>query len=94
VEEEHLRKHLLELLSGRGAHADWNVSFRGIPAKLRGIRPSGFSHSLWELLEHMRIAQWDILEFSRDAEHVSPEWPAGYWPASPDPPTPLPGTKV
>ena len=85
MEEEQLRKHLLELLSGRGAHADWKVSFRGIPSKLRGIRPSGFPHSLWELLEHMRIAQWDILEFSRDAEHVSPEWPAGYWPESPEP---------
>jgi hypothetical protein len=86
VEEEKLRKHLLELLSGRGAHADWEASLRGIPAELRGIRPSGLPHSLWELLEHMRIAQWDILEFSRDAEHVSPEWPVGYWPVAPDPP--------
>jgi DinB superfamily len=85
VEEEKLRKHLLELLSGRGAHADWKASFRGIPPKLRGVRPSGLPHSLWELLEHMRIAQWDILEFSRDAGHVSPDWPAGYWPASPEP---------
>jgi hypothetical protein len=85
VEEEKLRKHLLEVLSGRGAHADWKASFRGIPSKLRGVRPSGFPHSLWELLEHMRLAQWDILEFSRDAGHVSPEWPSGYWPASPEP---------
>jgi uncharacterized damage-inducible protein DinB len=86
VEEENLRKHILEALSGRGAHADWKASFQGIPSKLRGVRPSGFPHSLWELLEHMRLAQWDILEFSRDAGHVSPEWPSGYWPASPEPP--------
>jgi hypothetical protein len=85
VEEEKLRKHLLEVLSGRGAHADWKASFRGVPPKLRGVRPSGLPHSLWELLEHMRIAQWDILEFSRDAGHVSPDWPSGYWPASPEP---------
>jgi hypothetical protein len=86
VEEEKLRKQLVDLLIGRGAHVDWKASFRGIPPKLRGVRPSGLPHSLWELLEHMRIAQWDILEFSRDARHVSPGWPAGYWPAAPAPP--------
>jgi hypothetical protein len=86
VKEKILREHLVNLLSGRGAHVDWKESFRGVPAKLRGVRPKGLPHSLWELLEHMRIAQWDILEFSRDAKHVSPEWPAGYWPAAPEPP--------
>ena len=86
VEEKSLREHLVNLLSGRGAHVDWKASFRGIPPKLRGVRPASLPHSLWELLEHMRIAQWDILEFSRDAKHVSPEWPAGYWPVSPEPP--------
>jgi uncharacterized damage-inducible protein DinB len=49
------------------------------------VRRGGLPYSLWELLEHMRIAQWDILEFSRDAKHASPDWPAGYWPASPGP---------
>jgi hypothetical protein len=48
---------------------------------LRGKRPKGAEHSPWEIIEHMRIAQWDILEFSRDAKHVSPKWPKGYWPA-------------
>ena len=86
VEDQKLRKQLVEYLSGRGAHADWKASFRGIPPKLRGLRPAGFDHSLWELLEHMRIAQWDILEFSRDAKHISPEWPAGCWPTTPAPP--------
>jgi hypothetical protein len=85
LEDKLLREHLVNLLSGRGAHVDWKASFRGIRPKLRGVRPAGLPHSLWELLEHMRIAQWDILEFSRDAKHVSPEWPAGYWPASPEP---------
>jgi uncharacterized damage-inducible protein DinB len=81
-----LRDHLLNLLSGRGAHLDWKAAFAGIPPKLRGIRPEGLPHSAWELMEHMRIAQSDILEFSRDLKHVSPDWPAGYWPESPEPP--------
>ena len=76
----------MNLLSGRGAHVDWKTAFAGIPAKLRGVRPGGMPHSLWELLEHMRIAQWDILEFSRDPKHVSPDWPAGYWPENLEPP--------
>jgi hypothetical protein len=88
VDDQKLRKQIVEFLSGRGAHVDWKASFRGVPPKLRGVRPSGFPHSLWELLEHMRIAQADILEFSRDAKHVSPEWPTGYWPASSAPPNP------
>jgi hypothetical protein len=86
VNEKVLREHLVSLLSGRGAHVDWKASFRGVPPKWRGVRASGLPYSLWELLEHMRIAQWDILEFSRDAKHVSPGWPAGYWPATPGPP--------
>ncbi len=57
----------MNLLSGRGAHADWKAAFAGVPPKLRGIiRPDGLPYSAWELLEHLRIAQWDILEFSRD----------------------------
>jgi hypothetical protein len=87
VRENLLREHLLNLLSGKGAHVEWKAAFDGIPSKLQGIRPGSLPYSLWELLEHMRIAQWDILEFSRDAKHVSPEWPAGYWPAAPGPAT-------
>jgi len=81
-----LREHLLSLLSGKGAHIEWKDAFEGIPTDLQGKRPEGLPYSLWELLEHMRIAQWDILEFSRDPKHVSPEWPAGCWPASSAPP--------
>jgi hypothetical protein len=86
MREKVLREHLANLLSGGGAHVDAKTSFSGIPPKLRGVRPTGLPYSLWELLEHMRIAQWDILEFSRDANHVSPDWPAGYWPAAQAPP--------
>ncbi len=85
--EKPLREHLLNLLSGRGAHIDWKDAFSGFPVKLRGVRPDGAPYSAWELLEHMRIAQWDILEFSRDAKHVSPDWPAGCWPGNPIPPS-------
>jgi DinB superfamily len=77
-----LRQHLIELLKGGGAHAQFDEVIEGIPAKLRGQKPAGMPHSPWMLLEHMRIAQKDILEFSRDPEHVSPDWPKGYWPGT------------
>jgi len=80
-----LRDHLLYLLRGGGAHIGFDAAVKGIPPELRGTRPARSPHSLWELLEHMRIAQWDILEFSRSANHQSPAWPEGYWPKSPTP---------
>ena len=83
-----LRKHLLYLLGGGGAHVDFDSAIAGWPAKLRGSKPKGLPHTAWQLLEHMRIAQWDILEFSRNPKHVSPEWPEGYWPATDAPPSP------
>jgi len=66
MQEKQLRQHLGELLSGGNAHLDWKSAFTGIPPKLRGVRPSGLPYSIWELLEHMRIAQWYILVFSRN----------------------------
>jgi hypothetical protein len=86
VQEKAVREHVVNLLSGRGAHVDWKDSFSGVPPKWRGVRPRELPYSIWELLEHMRIAQWDILEFSRDPKHGSPEWPAGYWPGTEAPP--------
>ena len=86
MQEKLLREHVVNLLSGGQAHADWRAAFAAFPPKLQGVRPDRAPHSAWELLEHMRIAQWDILEFSRDAKHVSPEWPSGYWPETPEPP--------
>ena len=77
-----LRDHLIKLLKGGNAHADFEAAIEDLPAGLRGKRPKGGEHSAWELLEHLRIAQWDILEFSRNSSHKSPDWPKGYWPAT------------
>jgi hypothetical protein len=82
-----LRKHLIDLLDMNGAHIDFDSTVRDFPAKLRGVKPPGAPHTAWQLLEHMRIAQWDIVEFSRDAKHVSPAFPGGYWPDSEAPPS-------
>ncbi len=81
-----LREHLVKLLKGGDAHADFDAVVKDFPAKARGQKPEGAAHSPWEVLEHLRIAQWDILEFSRNPKHVSPEFPAGYWPAGAAPP--------
>jgi hypothetical protein len=81
-----LREQLVFLLRGGGAHVDFEAAVKGIPVELRGKRPPRSPHSCWELIEHMRIAQWDILEFTRDSNHESPKWPEGYWPESPAPP--------
>jgi hypothetical protein len=80
-----LRKELDRLLSGKGAHADFEAAVADFPAKLRGVKPEGVPHTAWELVEHLRIAQWDMLEFSRDDKHVSPAWPEGYWPKNAEP---------
>lgn len=81
-----LRNQLMELLDGGKAHVDFEKAVGDLPRKFRGAKPDGAPYSPWQLLEHMRIAQWDILEFSRDPRHVSPEWPGGYWPPSEAPP--------
>lgn len=80
-----LRQHVLELLNGGHAHATFESAIKGLPAKLRGAKPEKFPHSPWMILEHLRIAQRDILEFSRNAKHASPKWPEGYWPQTEGP---------
>ena len=80
-----LRQQLVSLLKGGDAHATFDAAVKDFPANLYGKRPKGAAHSPWEVLEHMRIAQWDILEFSRNAKHASPEFPDGYWPKTPAP---------
>jgi hypothetical protein len=77
-----IREHLLDLLIGEGAHVNFEGAIKDLPPELRGKRPEGGAHSPWEVLEHMRIAQWDILEYTRNPQHVSPEFPRGYWPDS------------
>ncbi|MGD0938114.1 MAG: DinB family protein [Terracidiphilus sp.] len=81
-----LRQHLVKLLKGGDAHADFDSAVENFPVILRGKKPGNVEHSAWELLEHLRIAQWDILEFSRNPLHKSPEFPAGYWPSTEAPP--------
>lgn len=85
-DDKALRQHLIYMLQGGGAHAGFDAAIKGLPVTMRGKRPTGAEHSPWEIVEHMRIAQWDILEFSRDGKHVSPEWPSGYWPKTQAPP--------
>src|SRR5262245_64780862 len=81
------REHLDYLLGGGGgAHLDFDKAVAGLPPELRGVRAANSPHTAWRLLEHLRIAQWDILEFSRNPKYVAPEWPAGYWPAGDAPP--------
>jgi hypothetical protein len=81
-----LRQQLIDLLAGGSAHAKFDDVMNGLPIKLRGTRPDKLPHSPWMLLEHLRLAQWDILEFSRNSKYVSPEWPSGYWPKTEAPP--------
>jgi len=82
-----LREHVLYLLDGGGAHVDFDHAIGDWPVQLAGAKVANFPHTAWMLLEHMRIAQWDILEFSRNPRHASPKWPEGYWPATETQPT-------
>jgi uncharacterized damage-inducible protein DinB len=85
--EKHLREQLLWLLRGGDAHRTFDQVIAGIPPAMRGVRPAGQPFTLWQILEHLRLAQWDILEFSRNRQHVSPAWPQGYWPETDSPPS-------
>jgi len=86
-EDESLRKHIVELLKGGNAHVGFMDALKNLPPSVRGTFAAELPHTAWQLLEHMRIAQWDILEFSHNAKHVSPEFPEGYWPKTPVPPS-------
>jgi hypothetical protein len=80
--DQALREQLVKLLSSAEAHADFDAAVNNFPAELRAKKPEGAEHSPWQLLEHLRIAQWDILEYAINAQHQSPKWPEGYWPES------------
>lgn len=75
-----LREHLVSLLRGANAHISFGDFVADFPVKACGRKIEGLPYTSWQVLEHIRIAQWDILEFCRDAKHVSPKWPKGYWP--------------
>jgi len=81
-----LREHVLYVLQGGGAHLDFEQAIVGIPEEMRGAKVSGCPHTPWKLIEHLRICQWDILEFSRNPEHVSPDFPDGLWQQDDAPP--------
>lgn len=85
--DQSLRQHLVDLLNGGNAHATFDDIIKELPPKLRGKKPENFPHTAWMLLEHLRIAQFDILEFSRNPKHKSPAWPEGYWPKTEAPPS-------
>lgn len=75
-----IRQQLLALLRGGNAHINLLEAAADFPLEAINTRPPNVPYSPWQLLEHIRIAQWDILEFVRNPKHISPEWPAGYWP--------------
>jgi hypothetical protein len=76
---------LVHLLNGGNAHADLPTALANLPANLRGARPDKLPYSIWQLVEHIRIAQWDMLEFCKDGSHESPNWPDDYWPKETSP---------
>jgi uncharacterized damage-inducible protein DinB len=81
-----LRAQLVRLLDWEEAHVGFDKAIDGIPVEQRGSRPDGFTHSAWQLLEHVRLAQKDILDFCRNENYVhSLKWPDDYWPRSPAP---------
>ena len=86
--DDSLRKHVLYLLRAGGAHLSFDDFVNSFPPDLCNRRVEGLPYTPWQVLEHMRLAQWDILEFSRDAHHVSPAFPKGYWPNNNEPGTP------
>jgi DinB superfamily len=81
-----LRIHLVNLLRMEGAHADFDSAVDGFPPKLRGKKIPGAPHTAWQLLEHLRIAQEDILDFSRNPTYKEKKWPEEYWPEAEAPP--------
>ena len=81
-----LREQLVTAMRGDQSHIVFDAVVKDFPAEWAGVRPKGAPHTAWQLLEHMRIAQHDILEFSRNPKHQSPKWPEGYWPATDSPP--------
>lgn len=85
INTETVISNLVDLLNKGNAHVTLDEALKNIPFDLLGKKPDGLPYSLWQITEHIRIAQWDILEFSKNALHQSPKWPDGYWPSSTKP---------
>jgi len=80
VDNQNLREHLIWLLEGGGAHVSVESVIGDFPQDFAGVKPPKFPHTAWQILEHMRIVQWDILQFCLNSSHISPKFPQGYWP--------------
>jgi hypothetical protein len=93
-QDKPLREHVVYLVSGGGAHATFEDAIKSLPEKLRGVKPEGLPHSAWMLLEHLRLAQRDILEFSRNPEYKASKWPEDYWPKKEAPPSTAAWNKI
>lgn len=87
MSDQDLRRHLVRLLTWHDAHVDFDAAVAGIPAGKYGVQPAGLPYSPWQLVEHLRITQQDILDFSVNADYREKNWPDDYWPGAPDPPT-------
>ena len=88
MDDKRLRAQLAYSLAGKGAHLSFDKAVKGFPSELVGTNVPKLAHTAWQLVYHLWIAQWDILEFSRNARHESPSWPDGYWPgAAPEKPS-------
>ena len=86
AQDEAVRAQLVTLLGWEEAHVGFDTAAAGLPADLRGQRPTGFAHSPWEIVEHLRLAQRDLIDFCVDPNYAAPAWPDDYWPAKPEPP--------
>ncbi len=80
IDDTKLREQLIDHLSGHGAHIDFDTALDGFPIELAGKHVPNLAHTAWQLVYHLWIAQWDILEFCKDSRHISPDYPSGYWP--------------
>lgn len=82
-----LRAQLAAILDWQDAHATFDAAVDGIPPEMRGLQPEGLPYSPWQLVEHLRITQWDILDFCRNPDYQEIHWPDDYWPSDAEPPS-------
>jgi hypothetical protein len=90
-ESNSFRQELISLLAEEHAHAVFDAALKNLPAHLHGKHSYGLPHTAYRLVERLRIAQWDIVQYALDPNHKSPSFPDGYWPKSPEPTRPKPG---
>ena len=88
LDERSVRELLRRLLSWEDAHAGFEAAVDGVPAELRGTQPEGLPYSAWQLVDHLRITQHDILDFCVNPAYQGIKWPDQYWPKAPEPPSP------